>query len=42
MVWYGMYVCMYAMGWFLGLGVLTPWNPTIMQGTYMLPLPEND
>ena len=26
-------------GWFLGLGVLPPWNPTIMQGTYMLPRP---
>ena len=25
--------------WFLGLGVLPAWNPTIMQGTYMLPRP---
>ena len=25
--------------WFLGLGVLLAWNPTIMRGTYMLPRP---
>ena len=26
-------------GWFLGLGVLPPWNPTIMQGTSASPPP---
>ena len=42
----GMYVCMYVRtyvcmrwGWFLGLGVLPPWNPTIMQGTSASPPP---
>ena len=33
-----MYVCM-RWGWFLGLGVLPPWNPTIMQGTSASPPP---
>ena len=39
-----MYVCMYVRMYlciyvFLGLGVLPPWNPTIMQGTSASPPP---